>query len=358
MGFDGFEIGEAQQSGTIGVFDSLDITGDLHLHAGMGDIVIGAPITATGNVTTTGDGGTTMIDADMAATSITFNDALRIDRNVVLTVTNGGITYNGVVVSQANEANDVTIRSDGDVVFQGPVGNAIGGALGDILIITAGNVAITSTIEAESLVIIRSGDYNHNQVVDAADYVLWRKTLDTTGWPAYSGADGNGNTIVDPEDYSIWRTNYGNSLLPPAAGSGSVEVSNVERQVPRNEGPSTGSIAENLVGEPIAPILEPATLAPAETVVATARAASFAALETCSLWRDSNFCSRGKLLQYPPANSGSDYLPLLMVIDSRWQTSQKAQVVSGDHGSEQHHTDDDDSQSRVDGLLAALAEWQ
>jgi hypothetical protein len=47
------------------------------------------------------------------------------------------------------------------------------------------------------------GDYNHNSVVDAADYVLWRK--DPTN-PAYNGASG----------YGIWRTNFGNH-----SGSGS-----------------------------------------------------------------------------------------------------------------------------------------
>ena len=39
------------------------------------------------------------------------------------------------------------------------------------------------------------GDYNLDHSVDAADYVLWRKTLGTTGVPAYSGADGDGDTI-------------------------------------------------------------------------------------------------------------------------------------------------------------------
>ena len=37
------------------------------------------------------------------------------------------------------------------------------------------------------------GDYNRDLVVDAADYVLWRKTLGTTGVPAFSGADGDGD---------------------------------------------------------------------------------------------------------------------------------------------------------------------
>jgi hypothetical protein len=43
-----------------------------------------------------------------------------------------------------------------------------------------------------------AGDYNHNNVVDAADYVVWRKT------------DGS------PAGYNLWRVNFGQS-----AGGGS-----------------------------------------------------------------------------------------------------------------------------------------
>ena len=43
------------------------------------------------------------------------------------------------------------------------------------------------------------GDYNHNGIVDAADYVVWRKGLGTT----YTQAD-----------YDVWRAT---SAKPPAA---------------------------------------------------------------------------------------------------------------------------------------------
>jgi hypothetical protein len=46
------------------------------------------------------------------------------------------------------------------------------------------------------------GDYNHNGVVDAADYVMWRKGL---------------GTIYTQNDYSVWLANFGRGT----AGSGS-----------------------------------------------------------------------------------------------------------------------------------------
>jgi hypothetical protein len=45
------------------------------------------------------------------------------------------------------------------------------------------------------------GDYNQNGVVDAADYVVWRKTDNT------------------PDGYNTWRSHFGQT-----AGSGSVPV--------------------------------------------------------------------------------------------------------------------------------------
>ena len=57
------------------------------------------------------------------------------------------------------------------------------------------------------------GDYNHDDRVDAADYVVWRKTLGSTTALA---ADGSGNQQVDQADFDVWRHNFGTSI----AGSG------------------------------------------------------------------------------------------------------------------------------------------
>ena len=61
------------------------------------------------------------------------------------------------------------------------------------------------------------GDYNGNNVVDAADYVLYRKTY---GARNGSPADANNDGIVNEFDYQIWRQRYGN---PFGAGAGAAE---------------------------------------------------------------------------------------------------------------------------------------
>lgn len=46
------------------------------------------------------------------------------------------------------------------------------------------------------------GDYNHNGVVDIADYVVWQTSFGST---TSLDADGNDDGIVDAADYTFWR---------------------------------------------------------------------------------------------------------------------------------------------------------
>jgi hypothetical protein len=58
------------------------------------------------------------------------------------------------------------------------------------------------------------GDYNENGLVDAADYVLWRKTVGTSDLTA----DGDGDGDVDDNDLVYWQERFGNVT----AGGGSL----------------------------------------------------------------------------------------------------------------------------------------
>jgi hypothetical protein len=68
-----------------------------------------------------------------------------------------------------------------------------------------------------------SGDYNRNQLADAADYVTWRKTEGSIV-DSHTGADGSGDGYVGPEDYDIWRMTFGN-VVAVASESG-IDVAN------------------------------------------------------------------------------------------------------------------------------------
>jgi hypothetical protein len=66
-----------------------------------------------------------------------------------------------------------------------------------------------------------NGDYNQNGVVEAADYVVWRKMFGTTVVSPHSGADGNGNSEIESGDYDVWQENFGEAQ----PGSGGAAVS-------------------------------------------------------------------------------------------------------------------------------------
>jgi len=59
-----------------------------------------------------------------------------------------------------------------------------------------------------------AGDFNHNGIVDMADYVVWRKSQGQTGWGLAADSDLNGR--IDDADYAAWRSHFGQ---PPGSGS-------------------------------------------------------------------------------------------------------------------------------------------
>jgi hypothetical protein len=65
------------------------------------------------------------------------------------------------------------------------------------------------------------GDYNHDGVVNAGDYTIWRASFGQTG--SGLAADGDGNGTVEQADYDLWAQNFGNS----SPGSGSAATSAV-----------------------------------------------------------------------------------------------------------------------------------
>jgi hypothetical protein len=134
----------------------------------------------------------------------------------------GGEGWDKAGGSNANQLIELFLSSVGSTLAPNAtlsLGNAyntatFGGANGDLVFKfgVANGGLITAPVNYITTAL--AGDYNHNGVVDAADYVLWRKTLNQTG--AGLPADGNNNGTVDQADYNIWRTNFGR---PPGSGA-------------------------------------------------------------------------------------------------------------------------------------------
>jgi predicted outer membrane repeat protein len=87
-----------------------------------------------------------------------------------------------------------------------------------------------------------AGDYNLNGSVDAADYVIWRKTLGADV-ASGSGADGDGDAMVDEDDHGVWRTNFGRT---GGTGSGELGAGSGEERA--------GTQAAAVLDEPVLPV--------------------------------------------------------------------------------------------------------
>jgi autotransporter-associated beta strand protein len=68
---------------------------------------------------------------------------------------------------------------------------------------------------------VNDADFNGDGMIDAGDYVVWRKFNPATGTGTQGTGDANGDTNVDQLDYDEWRENFG-SASPGSGGSGTV----------------------------------------------------------------------------------------------------------------------------------------
>lgn len=143
---------------------------------------------------------------DYLANSALSLDALEVNLNV--DYDNGGTRQYDVLLSytDANEGISLAdISTTIDEGFSGAEDNyhillkpARNGQVGDLL----GDDPRTSFSGV--------GDYNGDDIVDAADYTAWRDTVGDSVPPG-EGADGDESGTIDAGDYGPWNDNYGSS---------------------------------------------------------------------------------------------------------------------------------------------------
>jgi hypothetical protein len=249
----------------------------------------------------------------------------------------GPLTFNGgPTMTHALLAGSPAINS-GDPAAMGGVGNVpLLDQRGAPFARVAGGRIDIGAIERQPIPPAVFGDYNQNGEVDAADYVVWRKTLNQS-ISLFSGADGDGDGTIDQGDYVVWRAHFGTTLPMPSAGSGTA---------------ATLLSAAFDVSESLVDIPAETTSAPVKADAATVRAISVEVRETRSPWLDSSSRSRGRIHRYHVAEAGDDDLPLLLAIDRVGRSSQQEFLVHGRHEKNEFLADDDDSWSQIDEPLA------
>jgi hypothetical protein len=78
-----------------------------------------------------------------------------------------------------------------------------------------------SVAQSQPFRFVLPGDFNADGTVDAADYIVWRKTLGSTTDLRANGDDtGASAGVIDQADFDFWKARFGNTL---PAGSGSAQ---------------------------------------------------------------------------------------------------------------------------------------
>jgi len=66
---------------------------------------------------------------------------------------------------------------------------------------------------------ILAGDYNNDGIVDAGDYVIWKKNV---GQPSQTLPNDTTGVIIGQAQYDLWKSSFGNTT--PVPGGGAVEI--------------------------------------------------------------------------------------------------------------------------------------
>jgi GH35 family endo-1,4-beta-xylanase len=108
---------------------------------------------------------------------------------------------------------DANLDDDWDTQFPGVVVDANGtinfnGFWGDYEFTIGGQVIDLALVKGTNQysLVIAPGDYNGDHVVDTADYIVWRDSLESD---TDLRADGNGNGMIDDGDFTVWRSHFG-----------------------------------------------------------------------------------------------------------------------------------------------------
>jgi autotransporter-associated beta strand protein len=151
----------------------------------------------TGNVTVTGTGSLLAIDNGVA-------DGL--SNATTLSLANGGF------LNLAAGVNERVGTLSLDTVFQpnGTYGSSQSNAVNKFDEYFSGTGILTVGPA------ILAGDYDNNGIVDAADFVIWRKNV---GQPSQTLPNDTTGVIIGDAQYNLWRSNFGSTTAVPGSGS-------------------------------------------------------------------------------------------------------------------------------------------
>ncbi len=232
-----------------GIITTIAGYGGPHVTAGDGGPATAASFAGSAGIVSSDSAGNVFVTDQSASTHIRRIDAVT---GIITTVAGGGANPLGAgTATDINLGNvhaytavddDALFFAHGNRVFKvdletgqlslfagaadsgfsgdgGPALDARFNSIGGLALAPGGGLLISDTANQRIryITVGLAGDYNHNGVVDAADYTVWRNTLGQVG--AGLAADGNASGEIEAGDYDVWKSHFG--AVSPGIGAGS-----------------------------------------------------------------------------------------------------------------------------------------
>jgi hypothetical protein len=89
--------------------------------------------------------------------------------------------------------------------------------VGGKLVVVAGTESYGRELWVEDIAPPLAGDYDLDDDIDGADFLLWQRQFGMTATPVGSGADGDASGNVDGGDLTVWESHFGEPAAAVAA---------------------------------------------------------------------------------------------------------------------------------------------
>jgi hypothetical protein len=205
-----FQALTGNATGTISVQASVQASGNIALISTGSEVDLNAMVTATatGNVDVT---GSTAIGLDTTVTTaggnVTFHSPVVLTGTSAVNSGGGNVSFDSTVDSQASQGFGVTVNggTNGAVLFQGAVGGAVNGGLGNLLVSQSGNVTAQSSLKAAAI------DLEATNGITLDGDVTTTAASPNATFTANADTDANGTGTFTLANGAIIQTN--NSVL-------------------------------------------------------------------------------------------------------------------------------------------------